>query len=235
MQAILMAGGLGRRLRPYTLVIPKPLVPILDKPVIEIIIQRLADENFNKIHICLGYLGDLIRAYTGDGSKYGIEISYSTEDRPLGTVGALSLVVNLEDHFLVLNGDTLSDVRYHHLLNDHLESHCPMTIVTYAKKMTMPLGVIETNAMGECIDYIEKPTLEYKVSTGIYALTRLALSHIPNNKYYDFPTLVKSLLSAKQPVNLYEHKGIWHDLGSVENFESAAEDYAKMYRPEGRV
>jgi len=234
MQAVLVAGGKGKRLQPYTFVIPKPLVPIGNVPIMEVIIKQLVKYGFKKIHVCIGYMGELIQSYFGDGSKYNVAITYSHEEKPLGTVGPITLVKSLDDHFLVMNGDTLCDIDYRDLLNQHKKSGCNLTIATYAKKVKIELGVMEFDQNKKLKAYIEKPTLQYVVSTGIYAMSKEILSLIPFNEYFDFPSLVKMLLEKGDNVHTIEHKGIWHDLGSIENFDSALEDFStieKLVKP----
>ncbi len=233
MQAVLVAGGKGKRLQPYTLTIPKPLIPIGDEPIMEVIIRQLLKNGFKKIHVCIGYMGELIQSYFGDGSKYNVTITYSHETKPLGTVGPIALVDSLDEHFIVMNGDTLCDIDYRDFLNQHSRSGCRLTIATYAKKVKIELGVMEFDPNKKLKAYIEKPTLQYNVSTGIYAMSRDILSLIPKNEYFDFPTLVKLLLEKKIDVQTIEHKGIWHDLGSIESFETAIEDYNKLDRFSG--
>jgi NDP-sugar pyrophosphorylase family protein len=230
MQAVLVAGGKGKRLQPYTLVIPKPLIPINNEPIMEVIIKQLAHSGFTRLHICIGYLGELLQTYFGDGSKYGVTITYSKEAKPLGTIGPLTLINSLDDNFLVMNGDTLSDIDYRAFFQTHVESRALLSIATYAKKVKIELGVMEFDSQNRLRDYIEKPTLHYQVSTGIYALNKKILSLIPHNDYFDFPSLVKLLLGKGEAVHTFQHTGIWHDLGSIESFEAATEDYAKLVK-----
>jgi len=228
MQAVLVAGGKGKRLQPYTLVIPKPLIPLKDEPIMEVIIRQLARVGFTNIHICIGYMGELLQTYFGDGAKYNVKITYSKESKSLGTIGPLTLIDSLEDNFLVLNGDTLSDINYKELLVEHKRSQSSLTIATYSKKVKMELGVLEFNPDNSLKDYIEKPTLFYKVSTGVYALNKEVIPLFRYNEYFDFPSLVKLLLEKKKKVHTFQHEGIWHDLGSIDSFESALLDYEKM-------
>jgi NDP-mannose synthase len=234
MQAILVAGGKGKRLQPYTLVIPKPLIPLKDEPIMEVIVKQLARTDFSKIHICIGYMGELLQTYFGDGSKYNVQITYSKESKPLGTIGPLTLIDSLDDDFLVLNGDTLSDINYKELLLEHKKSQSALTIATFAKKVKIELGVLEYDQKQHLKDYIEKPTLSYSVSTGVYALNKNAIRHLPRNEYFDFPSLVKLLLANRERVHTFQHDGIWHDLGSIDSFEAALEDYEKMNLQDSR-
>jgi NDP-mannose synthase len=228
MQAILVAGGKGKRLQPYTLVIPKPLIPLKDEPIMEVIVKQLERAGFNKIHLCIGYMGELLQTYFGDGSKYNVGITYSKEMKPLGTIGPLTLIDSLDDDFLVLNGDTLSDINYQGLLIEHKNTQSALTIATFAKKVKIELGVLEYDQHRHLKEYIEKPTLSYSVSTGVYALNKKVVRHLPRNEYFDFPSLVKLLLAQGEKVNTFQHDGIWHDLGSIDSFEAALEDYEKM-------
>lgn len=228
MQAILVAGGQGKRLQPYTLVIPKPLIPLKDEPIMEVIVKQLKKNGFKQIHMCIGYFGELLQTFFGDGSKYKLKITYSKETKPLGTIGPLTLIESLDDDFLVMNGDTLSDMNYKELLKKHKLSKSALTIATFSKKVKIELGILEYNSDRSLKDYIEKPTLSYEVSTGIYALNKKVIKLLKHNEYFDFPSLVKLLLKKGMKVNTVHHGGIWHDLGSIESFESALIDYDKM-------
>ena len=172
MQAIIMAGGQGTRLRPYTNILPKPLLPIGNKSILDINIKQLAKSGIDNVIIAVGYLGEIIETVIGNGDKYGIKINYSYEDKPLGTVGGLALMKNLlEDQFIVMNGDILHTLDFEILFNDHINSKRHVTITTYTQKHTVRLGVLELQDKN-IIEYIEKPTNEYVVSMGIYVLNK---------------------------------------------------------------
>lgn len=225
MQAIILAGGKGTRLRPYTTIFPKPLMPIDDMPILEIVIRQLKKSGFKKITIAVGHLAELIEAYFGDGKKWGVEITYSREDVPLGTVGPLALIDNLDENFLVMNGDVLSDINYCDMYDFHLKRQAATTIAMYDKKVEINLGIIKANDQQEIYDYIEKPTLLHQVSMGIYIFNRNILSHIPKGKYFDLPTLVLTLIQANEKVLGYHFKGYWRDIGRQEDYAQVIEEF----------
>jgi NDP-mannose synthase len=226
MQAIILAGGKGARLRPYTNIVPKPLLPIDNMPILEIILKQLKKYKFTEIVITIGHLGEIIKAYFGDGRKFDLKIRYSLEEKPLGTVGALSIVDNLEDNFLVMNGDILCNINFDDLYNFHLEKNKKVTIVTYEKNIKLSLGVIECKD-DRLIDYIEKPEYKFDVSTGIYMLSKEVISLIPYNDYYDFPTLVKNIIP-KEEINVYKFNGFWFDIGTPEDYNQAQDSFIKL-------
>jgi len=228
MQAIIMAGGEGKRFQPYSLVLPKPLIPISDKPIMEILISQLSKYGFEDIKITTGYMNELIQAYFGNGGKWQVNITYSKEDKPLGTIGPLTLLHDLDDDFIVLNGDTLTNLDYKSLFDSHLKSDSLLTIASYKKHVKIDLGVLEINSNSILIDYIEKPQMDYIVSMGIYVLNKSLLSHLKTDSYFDFPSLVKLLLLKNEKINIYHFNGIWHDLGSIDNYEMAIKDLDKL-------
>jgi NDP-sugar pyrophosphorylase family protein len=225
MQAVILAGGVGTRLRPYTMVLPKPMMPIGEKPILEIVIQKLADAGIKSIVLSVGYLEGIIRAYFGNGEKFGVDIEYFTERKPLGTAGCLALIENLEDEFIVANGDVLTSLDFGDLLEHHRSHSKKVTICTYNKEVTISLGVLELN--GDIVeDYIEKPTFKYSVSMGIYVMNRDIVEHIPKNEYFDLPTLIKKLISQKEPINVYKFEGEWHDIGREEDYKAVLDKFS---------
>jgi NDP-sugar pyrophosphorylase family protein len=224
MQAVILAGGEGTRLRPYTTVLPKPMMPIGDKPILEIVIKKLADAGIKKIVLSVGYLEGIIRAYFGDGGKFGVDIEYFTEREPLGTAGCLGLIENLEDEFIVANGDVLTSLDFGDLLEHHRSHGRKVTICAYNKEVTISLGVLELN--GDIVeDYIEKPTYSYSVSMGIYVMNRDVVQYIPRNEYFDLPTLIKKLISVNEPINVYKFEGEWHDIGREEDYKAVLDKF----------
>jgi NDP-sugar pyrophosphorylase family protein len=219
MQAVILAGGKGRRLRPYTTILPKPMMPIGEKPILGIIIEKLAESGIKDIIITVGYLAGIIRAYFGDGKKFGVNIEYFTETEPLGTAGCLSLIENLNEEFIVVNGDILTSLDFNDLIEYHRKMGNPVTICSYKKDVQLTLGVLELT--GDTVrDYIEKPTYTFDISMGIYAMNREVVGHIPKNQYFDFPTLIKRLISAKEPISVYKFKGEWYDIGREEDYRA---------------
>jgi NDP-sugar pyrophosphorylase family protein len=225
MRAIILAGGKGVRLAPLTAVIPKPLVPIRGKPILELVIQQLKDHGFQKITLAVGYLADLIRAYFQDGSKWGIEITYSHEEFPLGTAGPLSLIDQLQETFLVMNADVLTTIDYTDLLRYHRAIRSTATIGASERQAKIDFGVIVRDGNNQIKEYLEKPTSSYLVSMGIYIFEPQVLNFIEPNKYLDFPDLVKLLLRAGLPVCYYLFSGYWLDIGRHEDYAAACNDF----------
>jgi NDP-mannose synthase len=221
MRAVILAGGTGTRLRPYTTILPKPLVPVGERPILELIVRQLARCGFTRIDVSLGHLGELIRAYFAE-SKYApdeVELSYVWEDEPLGTAGALKLAHPPEESFLVMNGDIMTTLDYAALMRFHEEQGGALTIATHDKDVPLALGVIEGDG-GVVSGYVEKPTLHYEVSMGVYICSQRALEHVPSG-HFDFPELVLALLAAGETVTKYSFDGPWYDIGTPHEHERA--------------
>lgn len=222
MQTIILAGGKGTRLAPYTTSIPKPLVPVGDRPILEIILEQLKYYGFEAIELAVGHMAGMIEAYFRNGEKYGLNIRYHTENQPLGTAGPLALIPNLGDNFLVMNSDDLTDLNYRDFLNFHIKDESTaITIAMYTRKHKVSLGVLEVNSNNQLTDYTEKPELHYKVSMGIYAFRKRVLKYIPKSTYFDFPDLIKILLRNGEKIACYQHEGYWLDIGRPEDYEEA--------------
>jgi len=230
MKAVVLAGGKGTRLRPYTTVFPKPMVPVGDHPILEIILRKLAREGFREVTLSVGYLSQLIRAYfdqVHDGLET-LDISYVLEKNPTGTAGALRLIPNLDETFLMMNGDLLTTLPFPELIDYHRKKGAILTIATHPKEVNIDLGVLESDDDDRITAYTEKPTLRYRVSMGVYVVEPAAVQYVPENEYFDFPTLVQTLLDAKQPVVGYRSDHYWLDIGRHEDYEEAQESFQKM-------
>ena len=225
MQAVILAGGQGRRLQPYTAVLPKPLMPIGDVPILEVVVRQLKRAGFTDVTMAVGYLAELLMAYFGDGSKLGVRVRYSREEIPLGTAGPLSLVERPEQPFLVMNGDLLTTLDYRSLWNWHREQGAIATLATFRRDVKIDLGVIETDGEGWVRGYIEKPTYHYTVSTGIYVFEPSVLDHVPHHQRMDLPDLIRKLLAGGERVATYPFEGIWLDIGRWEDYERAALEF----------
>jgi NDP-sugar pyrophosphorylase family protein len=221
MRVIILAGGKGVRLAPLTEVIPKPLVPIGGMPILEFILRQLGDQGFTRITLAVGYLAELIRAYFGDGSRYGVDITYSHESEPLGTAGPLSLVEGLNEPFIVMNADVMTNIDYNKLIEFHRSHGGVATISANEIKVKIDLGVIVRDGSSRIADYVEKPTTEHLVSMGIYVFEPEVLAFIKKSKYLDFPDLIKILLQHNLPVHHYHFKGYWLDIGRHEDYAKA--------------
>jgi len=221
MNVLILAGGLGMRLRPYTTVLPKPLMPIGDKPILERLILQLKGYNFNTVYFSVGYLSSLIRAYFGNGEKWGLNINYIQEDKRLGTAGPLSLLPEMNEPFLVLNGDLVTNLNFEDIVNYHNRQKSILTIGVHELEYRLPLGFLEINGNREIVDYIEKPVKKYNMSMGIYVCSPKVLSYIKKNEYLDFPDLTKKLLKAGEKVSGYFNNSYWLDIGRPEEYEKA--------------
>lgn len=228
MRAVILAGGKGIRLAPLTEVIPKPLVPINGKPIMEIVIRQLKRHGFERITLAVGYMADLIQAYFGDGAKFGVKIDYSFETTPLGTAGPLALLDDLQDTFLMMNADVLTDLDYRHLLAFHRSQGGIATIGAFEKEVKIDLGVIVADGDYRIVDYREKPSASFLVSMGIYVFEPQVLSYIRKNIYLDFPDLIKLLIHDKQQVKYYHFKGSWLDIGRHDDYAKANEEFINL-------
>lgn len=224
-RAVVLCGGQGARLRPYTTVLPKPLMPIGDRPILEIVLDSLQRAGIRKATLCVGHLAELIKAVIGDGERHGLEVSYTVEDKPLGTIGPLAFVEDLEEDFLVLNGDVLTDLDPMALFRAHLEMDSDLTVSTFEREVHVDFGVL-TGADGSArvTSFIEKPTHRYQVSMGVYAMNRRVLGHFEPGQPFGFDQLVLALLAAGRPVNRVIHRGEWLDIGRLEDYEAAQSD-----------
>jgi len=223
MRAVILAGGKGSRLKPYTTVFPKPLVPVGDQPILDLVLRQLRACGFTDVTLALGHLGQLIQAYCGDGSRWGLRLAYSFESQPLGTAGPLALAAPPEEHFLAMNGDLLTTLDYGELLRAHARSGKLATVTVFEKKVPIDLGVLELDAQGNLVDYVEKPTLTYQVSTGIYAFHRRILDFIPPGQRLDFPDLVRGLIARHEALGTHQFRGQWLDIGRPEDHALAVE------------
>jgi NDP-sugar pyrophosphorylase family protein len=223
MRAIILAGGKGTRLKPYTHVLPKPLVPVGEKPILAILIQQLKNQGIHEITLCVNHMGELIMAYFGDGEKFGVSIEYSREENPLGTIAPLKLIKNLPENFLLMNGDLLTDLNFQDLYNFHLESNALITVGTYQRKVNIDFGIvkIEDNRIS---GFLEKPWYDYSVSMGVYAFNRKVLDFVPDHQFFGFDDLMLTLLNQKQEIKAYPFDGYWLDIGRPEDFDKANQD-----------
>ena len=226
MRAIILAGGRGTRLLPYTTVLPKPLMPVGDMPILEIMLRQLKASGVQRVTMAVGYLAELLEAFFRDGSRLGLQIDYSMEERPLGTVGPLTLIDGLDDTFLVMNGDTLTTIDYAELVSHHRASGAMATIATFARQVKIDFGVIEADSTNRVVDYVEKPSLDYRVSMGIYVFEPSVLRHLEKAAYCDLPTLVRRLLDAGERVSAYPFSGNWLDMGRPDDYSRAIEEFA---------
>lgn len=231
MRAVVLAGGRGTRLSPYTFVLPKPLLPIGDRPIVEHIVRRLAAAGFLDIHFSVGYLGNLISSYFSELTELpdGLRVSFTRETRPLGTAGPLRLIPGGPQPLLVTNGDVLTDLDYADLVAYHRRMGAVLTIATQLRETECDFGVITLGADGRVIGFAEKPVQRHTVNMGIYVYEAPAFAYLRESAAMDVPDLVQALLEAGERVIAYPFTGAWYDLGTPSDFERAARDFDGHY------
>lgn len=232
MIAIIQAGGKGTRLRPYTLALPKPLMPVGDLPIIEILLKWLRRWGIKKTWITIGYLGELIRSLCKNGNQWDLDINFSHEIEPLGTIGPLSLIKNhINETFISVNGDVISDLNIYEFLNYHRSHNGLITVAVTEKDIKIDLGVLEShNGNSEMTGFREKPAMKFTVSMGIYCMEPEILDMIPRNVPYGFDDLMYQMMDKNLPVYMYRHKGLWLDIGREEDFRHAQDNFLKKYK-----
>lgn len=228
-KVVLMAGGLGTRLRPLTYSVPKPLLKVGDKPIIETIMQNFSKYGFNDFILSVNYKAEMFEDYFGDGSKFGFNIEYIHEPKRLGTAGALSLMRDkLKDDFFVMNGDLLTNANFEHLLKFHQENNADGTMCVREYDFQVPYGVVDVDD-GKVVSITEKPTHTFFVSAGIYMLNPTVLTYIPDDQFYDMPTLFEELIKNDKHAVSYPLREYWLDIGRMEEFERANQEYPQVF------
>lgn len=241
--AIVLAGGRGSRMAPYTSILPKPLLPIGEIPILEVLVRQLRAAGVSRIHLAVGYLSELIQSYFGDGAKLGVSIEYYREPEPLGTAGPIRFIIEnwkdidpVPDEFLVMNGDLLMDVDFSAMVERHKPGG--LSILVADREVQMTLGVLEIDNAGKVLDYLEKPKHIYQISTGVYVFSRSVVDMIPQQGAYDLPDLVRSLLSQSMqvhPIRLEDVGSLWLDLGRPEDYEEGRrlfEENPELFLPD---
>ncbi len=227
MTAIILAGGKGARLLPYTISIPKPLLPLGDVPILEIVIRQLASAGFKRIVLTLGHMAPVFKAFFEDGKRWGVNIEYCYEEEPLGTAGSLLLVPRLEESFLVMNGDILTTLDFRELLAAHTRNQASGTIAVNKREQSIDYGVVTFTQGGDLDNYVEKPRIPYDVSMGINALSPDALELIPRGRKFDMPDLMLSLKAAGKKVHCYGTSCYWQDIGRFDDYQRASLDFVE--------
>jgi NDP-sugar pyrophosphorylase family protein len=229
---VILGGGRGTRLAPYTAVLPKPLMPVGGRAILEIIIEQLARSGFEHVTLAVGHLAYLIEAVVGGGERQGLRIDYHRERQPLGTVGALASIADLDGTFLVMNGDILTTLDYTALCDAHDQTGNALTIASHRRVEHTDYGVLHTDGsaspMRRLIDYEEKPEHTYTVSMGVYVLDTATLCHIPADAPFDVPQLVQALLAAGSPVGSYLYDGYWLDIGRPDDYARANAEWDQL-------
>lgn len=227
-RAIILAGGKGTRLRPYTVVLPKPLMPIGDYPILEVIIRQLVYFGFDHITMAVNHQAELIQAFFGNGSKWGIKIDYSLEDKPLSTMAPLKLIKDLPENFLVMNGDILTDLDFGKFYEHHIKGNHIFTISSYKRVIKSEFGVLEIDSNNRLIGFKEKPVSHFDVSMGIYMVNKRAVDYIPENTFYGFDHLMLDLMHDNQNAKVENFDGYWLDIGRPDDYMQAIEEFDTM-------
>jgi len=227
-RAVILAGGKGTRLRPYTVVLPKPLMPIGEFPILEVIVRQLIGHGFSHITMAVNHQAEIIKAFFQNGERWGVRIDYSLEDSPLGTMGPLRLIPELPDNFLVMNGDILTDLDYGMFFERHASRGNVFSISSSVRRHVVDYGVLETNEEGHLSGFREKPSLQYQVSMGIYMVSRRALTFIPGEGAYGFDGLMLDLLAAGEKVDVRSYEGYWLDIGRPDDYAQAIDEFESM-------
>ena len=226
MRAIIMAGGKGTRLRPYTTLIPKPLVPLGGKySILEIVIMQLARSGFTHITLAVNHLSNLIMAYFGDGSRLGVKLDYSLEEGELSTIGPLTLVNDLPESFLVMNGDILCDLNYGSFFKAHVRKGSQISVSAYRRQVKIDFGVLKYDQAGHLTAFQEKPAFDFDVSMGIYCINRSVIEVLPRGKPYGFDNLMADGLAKGQKINIEPFSGYWLDVGRPDDYQYADENF----------
>lgn len=226
-RAVILAGGKGTRLRPYTIALPKPLVPVGETPILEIIVRQLARAGFNHITMAVNHQAEIIKAFFQEGERWGLRIDYSFENKPLSTMAPLKLVADLPHHFLVMNGDILTDLDYAAFYDAHVQRNGIFTISSHMREEMIDYGVLETDAQGRLGGFREKPRYAYEVSMGVYMVSQRALELIPPDTAFGFDHLMHQLIAATTLPDVRRHDGYWLDIGRPDDYAKAIEEYEK--------
>lgn len=229
MRAIILAGGKGTRLRPYTTLIPKPLVPLGGKySILEIIVMQLARSGFTHITLAVNHLSQLIMAYFGDGSRLGVKIDYSLEEGELSTIGPLTLIDDLPEDFLVMNGDILCDLNYREFFDSHVRSGSRISVSAYRRQVKIDFGVLRYDVEGRLNEFQEKPSYDFDVSMGIYCINRSVVGALRRGEKYGFDNLMIDGLKNKQKIDIRPFSGYWLDIGRPDDYEYADENFTEL-------
>ena len=230
MKAVILAGGLGMRLKPFTEIVPKPLLPIGEKSVLEIQIQRLKQSGFDELYLATNYMAEYIESYLGDGSRFGVSIKYSKETKPLGTCGPLALLKReLDTPFLVMNGDILTKLAYKKLFDFGCQQTSLLTIATKVITTPFRFGNVRVDRQDYVISVEEKPELNFEVLAGIYLMKPEILTRIQEDTYFGMDQLIKNMLSEGEKISRYEIKEYWLDIGQVEDYSQARKTYDEHF------
>lgn len=226
-RAVILAGGRGTRLKPLTVVFPKPLVPLGDTPIVEILLRRLSAAGFRNVTLCTGYLAELLVAVCGDGTRFGLDIKYVHEEGPLGTAGPLGGIGELTDPFIVMNGDLLTTLSFDKLLSFHLEEKADITVGLYRRDVKIDFGVVQADNQGRFQKFSEKPVYHFEVSMGVNVLSRSVMKHVIRGKHLDMPDLITKVHETGGRVRCYREDCYWLDIGRMDDYALAQDEFTE--------
>lgn len=234
MRAVVLAGGKGTRLLPYTTLVPKPLVPIGGRySILEIVLMQLKSAGFTHVTLAVNHLANLIIAYFGDGSKWGLKLDYSVEDRPLSTIGPLTLIDNLPENFLVMNGDILCNLDYRAFYEHHVSEGCDVSVAAYKRSVTVDFGVLNYDVSGRLEGFAEKPQYNFDVSMGVYCLRRRVIDELSAGQPYGFDNLMIDGIKNGRVIRIHPFSGYWLDIGRPEDYQTANEQFSSLSKELG--
>ncbi len=229
MRAIILAGGKGTRLRPYTTLIPKPLVPLGGEySILEIIIMQLSKSGFTHITLAVNHLSQLTMAYFGDGERLGVKIDYSLEEGELSTIGPLTLIDDLPENFLVMNGDILCDLNYKTFFDAHVDAGSRISVSAFRREVKIDFGVLRYDESGRLNEFQEKPEYDFDVSMGIYCINKSVIDALPRGEKYGFDNLMIDGLAKDEPIDIRPFSGYWLDIGRPDDYEYADENFSEL-------
>jgi NDP-mannose synthase len=226
-RAILLAGGKGTRLQPFTATVPKPLVPLDDVPIIEVVVAQLRHHGVRELTVVTGHLAELIRAFLGDGSRFGVHIDYLKEETPLDTAGCLGLIDRPPEPFFVMNGDLLTTMSFRELMAFHRRHDAIATVATYPREVTVDLGVLQVDEDGRLLDYVEKPRYDFTVSMGIYCFDPRVCEFVGRDERISMPDLILRLRDRGENVRCYREACYWLDIGRPSDYAAAIEEFRR--------
>ncbi len=226
-RAVILAGGMGTRLRPYTVVLPKPLMPVGQYPILEVVVRQLAYGGFRRITMAVNHQAELIKAFFGDGARWGLAIDYSLESMPLSTIGPLKLIQDLPEQFLLMNGDVLTDLNFREFCDAHVHAGRRFTIAAASRTHVVDYGVLEVDGENRLSGFNEKPAHRYLVSMGVYAVNRSLVERVPPNVKYGFDDLMRDMLARGEPVRVEPYGGYWLDIGRPDDYERAIDEFER--------
>lgn len=236
MRAVILAGGKGTRLQPYTATLPKPLVPVGDRSILDIVLMQLKRVGITRVTMAVNHLAHLIMAYFGDGARWGLEIDYSRENRPLSTIAPLKLIDDLPEHFFVMNGDVLTDLDFRDLYETHIRTGAEITVATFERDARIDFGVLRTDDANRVIGFEEKPSYHFTVSMGVYVISRSLLNVVSENEPFGFDDLMHTCIDQGRKAVTYSHGGYWLDIGRPADYDEAnerIEDLLQRLFPDG--